>query len=227
MYDILITEHYPSIYQQDIPRDGTVEIYLDKQIDTSSVKSNNIIVTDYLYRPVKGTVGYKYTNEGTPSGVANILTFTPDTFLDPETTYIVTVPKYPDSVRGVDDSYIQNSYTYRFDTGISTIDSSEPTYLEQIQMDLDAAIAREDWCEAGRLQSIIDGESNDCAIFIPSGTIDLPEQLIVTSHYPAHMESDIPLEELRFIKLTFNDIMPTDGIDYSAYINVTTKNVLE
>ena len=114
MAAILISGHYPSIFEQDVPRNPTIKIILDKAINTSTVKNNNIIVTDYLYEPVPGTVGWDYTNAGTPSGIANILTFTPDTFLDPETTYGVTLPTYPDSVMAVDGSYLDSKYSFKF-----------------------------------------------------------------------------------------------------------------
>lgn len=227
MYEVIISGHYPNINESNVPRDISIDIFLNKEIDTLSIKSNNIIVTDYLYNPVKGIVGYKYSNTGTPSGIANILTFTPNTFLDPQTTYIVTVPKYPDSVKAIDDSFIQESYSYRFYTGINTISNTYPTYIEQLEMDLAAAIAREDWCEAARIQSILDGNTSSCGCPISGLQPQLPPYLLVTDTYPDNMQSNIYLDKLQFIKLTFNDIMPSSGIDYSYYINVTSKNVLE
>ena len=227
MYNILVSGHYPPINGQNIARDVTIEIFLNKQIDTSSVKSNNIIVTDYLYRPVQGEVNWKFSNAGTPSGVANILTFRPFTYLDPETTYIVTIPKYPDSVRATDDSWIQESYSYRFFTGINSGTNNDPTYLEQLEMDLSQAIANEDWCLAATIQAKIDGLSYVCGFPISGLIPNLPDYLQVVSTHPQNLDSNIPLTELPFIKLTFNDIMPASGIDYSYYINVSSKNVLE
>jgi len=227
MYNILVSGHYPQINGQNIFRDVTIKIVLDKVIDTKSVKNNNIIVTDYLYNPIKGVVGWEYTNAGTPSGIANILTFKPETYLDPETTYIVTLPKYPNSVRANDDSYLQESYSYKFYTGIGIQDNDAPTYLEQLEIDLAQAISNEDWCLAATIQAKIDGSTEACGIIISGITPDLPEFLQVNYNYPKDTESNISLEKLQFIKLTFNDIMPSSGIDYSYYINVTSKNVLE
>lgn len=226
MYDILISGHYPSINEKDIARDAIIKIFLDKEIDTTSIKQNNVIVTDYLYNPVKGFIGWEYTNHGTPSGIANILTFTPDSYLDPETTYIVTIPKYPDSIRSLDNSFIQQTHTFRFQTGIKNNNNSNPTFYERLLMDLEAAISRNDWAEAARIQAILNGLTPES-----SGIIDiiLPEHLVLEEHNPVDMESDIDIEyKLRFIKLTFNDeMLPISGIDYSSFINVTTKNVLE
>jgi len=225
MAAILISGHYPSIQEQDIPRNPTIKIYLNKAINTSSVKKNNIIVTDYLYNPVAGTVGWDYINAGTPSGIPTILTFTPDSYLDPETTYTVTLPDYPDSVMAVDGSYIQQTYSYRFYTGTATTTNSTPTIIERWEMDLAAAVARQDYAEAARLQALINGTA--------SGTIELPDTatvpsgLILLETYPVHQQSNIPFSELPFFKLSFNDTMPASGIDYNAYINVITKNVLE
>jgi hypothetical protein len=227
MYDLLVTGHYPSINEKDIPRNATIEIYLNDTIDTTTVKYNNIVVVDNLYNTVKGHVGFDYTNKGTPSGVATILTFTPDAYLDPETSYSIYVNKYPDSVKSIHDKFLQDTYTYSFSTGIGVIDNTSPTYEEQLRLDLEAAIKREDWCEAARIQAILDGDSDTCGI--PSGIPDdlLPEYLILANTVPGHMDSDIPLDKLRFIKLQFNDIMPASGIDYNSYISVVTKNVLE
>ena len=227
MYNLVVSNHYPNINEINIPRDVTIDIYLNKEIDTKSIKQNNIIVTDYLYIPVKGEVSFKYTNSGTPSGIANILTFRPYTFLDPQTTYIVTIPKYPDSIKGIDSSFIQEAYSYRFSTGIISTSNTTPTYLEQLLMDLAAAIARQDWCEAARIQAIINGATNSCGIPISGIGPNLPESLIITNTYPINIESNIYLNKLQYIKLTFNDIMPSSGIDYSYYIDVTSKNVLE
>ena len=231
MYELLISGHYPTINEKDVARDVTIKIFLNNEIYTPSIKSNNLIVTDYLYQPVKGLVTWAYTDPGTPSGIANILTFTPNTYLDPNTTYIVNVPKYPDSVRAVDDSYIQQTYSFRFYTGIHTTTNGDPTYYEQLVMDLEAAIARGDWCEAARIQSILNGSSTYCGIPVSgynSGVI-IPDYLMLINSNPANTNTDLDIEyKLRFIKLTFNDEMiPTSGFDYASFINVTTKNVLE
>jgi len=223
MAAILISGHYPSIHQQDVVRNPRIEIFLDREINTSTVKNNNIIVTDYLYNPVEGTVGWEYYNKGTISGVASILTFTPDTYLDPETTYNVVVPDYPDSVMATDGSYIQDKYSFKFYTGISTVNNTEPTQYEQWLIDLAAAVEREDYTEAARIQDLIDGTSSGTIAI----TIEPTGDLEVLNTYPTHLQSNIPFNKLKYFKLTFNDSMPASGIDYNAYINVTTKNVLE
>jgi len=228
MYDYLVTGHYPAINEKDIPRNLTVQIYLDDVIDTTTVKYNNIVLVDNMYETVKGTVSFDYTNKGTPSGVATILTFTPETYLDPETTYSVFVNKYPDSVKSVNDKFLQDTYKFTFSTGIGVLDNTDPTIEEQWQLDLAAAIAREDWCEAARLQALIDGDDGSCGIpdiLDQSGL--LHDYLLLTTTYPKNKDSDIPLDKLRFIKLEFNDVMPASGIDYNSYISVVTKNVLE
>jgi hypothetical protein len=227
MYEILVSGHYPPINGQNIARDVSIEIVLNKAIDTLTVKPNSVIVTDYLYHPVKGEVSWAYTNAGTPSGIPNILTFKPETFLDPETTYIVTIPKYPDSVRAIDDSFIQESYSYRFYTGINSTSNNQPTYSEQLEMDLAQAIANEDWCLAATIQAKLDGLQYACGIPISGAFPTLPDNLEIIDTYPKNIESNIYLDKLQFIKLTFNDIMPASGIDYSYYINVIAQNVLE
>lgn len=227
MYDMLVSGHYPAINQQNIPRDAYIEIVFNKTIDTTSVQQSNIIVTDYLYNPVKGEVSWKYSNAGTPSGVANILTFKADTFLDPETTYLVTVPKYPDSVRATDNSFMQEAYSFRFFTGINSQSNDTPTYTEQLEMDLAQAIADEDWCLAATIQAKIDGLQYACGYPISGLIPNLPTNLIVTNTTPKLLDSNIPLDKLPYIKLTFNDIMPASGIDYSYYISVVATNVLE
>jgi len=227
MYDLLVSGHYPNINEKDVERNATVQIYLNDVIDTTSVKYNNIVLVDNLYNPVRGTVGFEYTNKGTPSGVATILTFTPESYLDPETSYSVYVNKYPDSVKSINAGFIQDTYIYTFSTGIGTLDNTDPTYEEQLQLDLAAAIAREDWCEAARIQAILDGDDASCSIPIVVPETDIPDYLILSDTYPRHQDSDIPMANLRFIKLEFNDIMPASGIDYNSYISVITKNVLE
>ena len=226
MFTILITGHTPTINERDIPRDVTIEVYLDKVIDSRSITQNNIIVTDHLYRPVKGVVGIKSTNPGTPEGAATILTFRPEVPLDPETTYNVTVSKFPDSVKALDGSYIQNGYVFSFSTGINFVGNDNPTVEEQLEADLETAVGQENWCTAAEIQAILDGEDSACGCPLPeSGT--LPDYLQVTNTYPNHMDSDIPLEELRFIRVSFNDMLVPSGVDYAAYVHVTTQNVLE
>jgi len=226
MFSILITGHNPPINAKDVPLDTTIEIYLDKEIDLGSISQNNIVVTDQLYKPVPGVISHKTVDQGTPNGVNTILTFTPTGLYDIETTYNVTVSRYPDSVRALDSSFIQQLYKFTFMTGNTTSSIPTPTPDEQLKIDLQVAIDQQNWCEAGRIQAIIDGESEACDIPIPSG-IPGPEYLILTNHYPEHMQSNIPFDELRFIKLDFNDSFKGLGVDFGSYITVTTKNVLE
>jgi len=229
MYDLLISSHSPTINEQDVNRNEIIKIYLNDEIDTSAIGNNNIVVTDYLYTPVAGVVGYEYTDSGTISGIANILTFTPDTFLDPETTYSVFVNKYPDSVKSINDNYIQQTYTYKFYTGIEIGEIVDPT--DQLEKDLAIAVAKGDWCEVARISALLSIQEKDsCGVIIPPGLIPpvLDDDLMLLTHWPLHMQSNIPLDELRFIKLEFNDIMPSNsGVDYNNYISVTTKGVLE
>lgn len=227
MYSILVSGHYPAINQKDVARNVKIKIYLDSEIDQQSVKYSNLTVLDYLYNPVKGTVGWDYENPGTQSGVANVLTFQPDTYLDPETTYNVYVNKYPDSVKSVDDKWVQDTYTFTFFTGIDILEGQDPTAEEILEADLDQAVDNEDWCTAAELQAILDGEDNVCGSTIPESDIILPDNLELISTYPITTSSDIPLNQLRYVKLSFNDSMPASGIDYSDYITVNTKDVLE
>ena len=229
MYELIISGHIPNINEQNVIRNTTIQIFLNDEIDTTSISDNNIVVTDYLYNPVPGKIGWDYTNKGTMSGVANILTFTPDSFLDPETTYSVFVNKYPDSVKSVNDNFIQQTYKYVFYTGIEI--SGNPTdKLDQLEKDLQAAIARGDWCEVARISGILSGPGSECSIIPPSGITPpiLPDFLEVINHWPAHMQSNIPMDRLRFIKLEFNDIMRSNEVyDYSSFITVIEKGVLE
>jgi len=228
MYAMIISGHYPKINEYDVSRNSVVSIFFNSEIDLQSINQNNIIVTDNLYKSVYGRVAWGTSNAGTPSGINNILTFTPESYYDANTTYNVFVSKYPDSVKSIDGAFVQESYRFAFTTGISSLSNNNPTYEEQLEMDLAAAIAREDWCEAARIQAILDGRANSCGCIISGIMPTLPDHLIVIDTYPKNMESDIPLENLKFIKLTFNDVMPSNsGIDYSSYINVTIKNVLE
>jgi hypothetical protein len=226
MYDLVVSEHYPSINQNNVYRDVTIEITFDKEIDTSLVNDNNIIVTDYIYTSVAGSVGWKYTDAGTPNGKAKILTFKANTFLDPETTYIVTIPKYPNSVMSTDGSFLQQNYTFRFNTGVGFVENSEPTTEEMLRADLAKAIANEDWNEAARINNILNHNEIDGII---DDVIDQPllsEYLVVNKTNPKNGDSDIPLDKLKFIKIKFNDIIP-DDIDYNGFVTVISKNVLE
>lgn len=234
MYAIRISGHYPSINELNVPRNATIEIYLDKEIDVNSIKNTNVIVTDNMYRPVQGSVWFKTSNAGTLEGVNNILTFTPETYFDPETAYYVTVAKYPDSIKATDDSFIQESLRFKFNTGISTITEEDPSDNQKLKLDLEKAICEENWCEVARISAILnalDEDGNSCDLLpTPTGIfppVILPECLEVVHSQPEHMQSDIPLQDLRYVKLTFNDTMRCSGVEYGAYINVTSKNVLE
>ena len=238
MYELLVSGHYPNINEKNVPRNATIKVILSDEIDVNSIKDTNLTVVDYVYNPVEGIVAFDYSDKGTPSSIANILTFTPKTYLDPETNYFVYVNKYPDSVKSVNDNFIQDTYKFIFTTGIQTIEDSDPTFEDLLRMDLEAAIAREDWCEAARISSLLDKEQNSCPI-VPSGITPIdpidpinpidpePEYLILSDSFPKNNASDVPLEKLRFIKLSFNDEMPDDGVDYNSFITVMNKHVLE
>ena len=226
MYEILISGHYPNINEKDIVRNVSINIFLSDEINTTTITNNNLTVVDYLYNAVPGVVSYDYTNPGTIDSVANILTFKPDTYLDPETTYFVYVNKFPDSVQATNGNVLQDTYKYTFYTGIRIDENNTPSYEDLLRADLEKAIKERDWCEAARISAILNGESSECAI--PSGIIPpLDEFLILENTYPKNADSDIPLDRLRFIKLDFNDVMPASGIDYNSYISVITKGVLE
>ncbi len=224
MYDLLVSGHYPVINQSGVARNEVIKIYFNDIINPASVKNTSLTVTDSLYNPVAGSVNYDYTDKFTSSGLLNVLTFTPNTYMDPSTTYYVYVNKYPDCVQSVNSGYIKDTYKYTFYTGIGTTGDEAPSYQEQLKLDLAAAVARQNWAEAARLQAIIDGGTSSSSGVALGST---PSALLLSSHYPTNMQSDIPMKKLRFIKLEFNDAMPSSGIEYSRYISVVEKNVLE
>ena len=77
MSGFLITNHYPAINETDVPRNPVIKVYFNRELNISSITYRSISIHDSLYATVPGDVEYDYSDGGTSSGVANILTFTP------------------------------------------------------------------------------------------------------------------------------------------------------
>ena len=119
MGSISVIGHSPNINEKDVDINKTIEIYLDKVVDPTTLSYNNIIVTDYVYNPVKGIISSRLPHPTEDDNIKSIITFTPEYNFDPNTTYYVTVPNYPDCPQSVDGEYIESMYRYTFYTGIN------------------------------------------------------------------------------------------------------------
>jgi len=228
---LYISGHYPTIGAKDIPRNPTIKIYFDTELNTSSINYKVLTVHDNLYATVAGNLSYEYTYGGTPSGIANILTFTPTTLLDTSKEYAVYVHNDPDSVEGINGETLADTLKFKFTTGINTVENTDPTTLEQLEMDLSAAVAQSNWLEAARIQLLIDNGgippetvgSETAEESVTDGIFDLR----VHTTYPTNAASNIALDKLPFIRLKFTDNVYASSIDMSDYIELTYKNVLE
>jgi len=226
MSSFLITNHYPDINQLSIPRNPVIKVYFNREINISSITYRTISLHDSLYATIPGDVGYDYSDGGTTSGIADILTFTPSVLLNSNSKYRVYVHKTPDGVISSDNDPLVDTYRFSFFTGSGTVDISEPTELERLEIDLEHALDLEDYELAAEIKNLI----NDVASgVIPSGLVDPPEvigALEVTTTSPEDREGNVLLSSLRFIKISFNDAPAASGVAMGDYIDVSHKSVI-
>ena len=226
MSGFLITNHYPAINETDVPRNPVIKVYFNRELNISSITYRSISIHDSLYATVPGDVEYDYSDGGTSSGVANILTFTPSILLDANLKYRVFIHKTPDCVLSTNDDPLLDTYKYSFYTGSGTIDITEPTALQQLEIDLQHAIDLEDWDQASEIQGLID---NYASGVIPSGAVEPPEvitSLSVVNTYPSNRDGNISLGDLNFVKIAFNDVPAVSGVAIGDYISLTHKSVI-
>ena len=222
---LYVSGHYPAINQQNVPRNPTIKVTFDQELVTSSINYRVISVHDSLYATIPGTAGWDYSNRGTTSGIANILTFTPTVLLDSNKKYTVYVHKEPDSVISKWNDSVADTYKFTFYTGEGTVEVDEPTVIEQLYIDLQKALDEENYSEAAKIQELIDQYESGT---IPSGEVpeeEVVEVLNVTSTYPINEQSNV--KNLKFIEVEFNDVLNSSGIALGDYISVAYKNVLQ
>ena len=221
---LFVSGHYPAINQTNVPRNPVIKVYLNTEILTSSVNYRVISVHDQLYSTIPGTASWDYSNKGTASGRANILTFTPEILLDTNKEYSVYVHKEPDSVISKWNDQLQDTYKFSFVTGSGTTEYSQPTVLEQLYIDLEHAINIGNYAEAAKIQALIDQNESGSL----SGSLPKPEvvvELNVDSTYPTNEQANVT--GLKFVEINFNDVVASSGIAFSDYITVIPRNVLE
>lgn len=221
---LYVSGHYPPINGVNVPRNATIKVTFNTAFVTSSVNYRVISVHDQLYNSVPGTVSWDYTNQGTPSGICNILTFTPTILLDTNKEYSVYVHKEPDSVINRWNDQVQDTYKFSFITGSGTVQHTTPTSLEQLYIDRQHAIDIGDYEEAARIQNLIDQYEAGSL----SGTIPVPQVVVdlnTVSTYPINEQANV--EGLRFVKIDFNGAVFNSGISMSDYISLSYRNVLE
>ena len=235
MANLRVTSHYPAINELDVPRNATIEIYFDKELRSTSIDYRVISVNDEDYVSVPGQVGTAYTNGGTISGMRNVLTFTPSVVLPPNNRYSVYVYKDADSPQATDGSFLDDVYRFNFTTGVGVITisgvSDQTDDTERLTILLNDAIASEDWPTA---QTLL----NQIALVEQSGYIsptpdisdDPPAEILpvtefaVTSTFPQHQQPNN--KDLKYIRIDFNDVPTTSGIDMRDFVSVSYENVL-
>ncbi len=221
---LYVSGHYPTINGRDIPRNPVIKIYFNQELFTSSVDYRVISVHDALYNTIPGDVSWDYTQAGTPSGIASVLTYTPSILLDINKKYSVYVHKEPDSVISKYDEGLLDTYRFSFITGSGTVLNEDPTVLEQLYIDLQHAIDIGDYEEAARIQDLIDQyEGGSLSGELP--VEEVVEELSVVSTYPTNEQANVT--GLKFIEINFNDTLEASGVALGEYISVVSKNVLE
>jgi len=227
MSDFYIRSHYPAINETNIPRNAEIKIYLTKEIKSSSLDYRTISVHDSLYASVPGTIDLDYSDRGTSSGIADVLTFTPSILLESYNTYSVFIHKSPNSIISVDGDSLIDTYKFQFITGSGTIENLAPSTLEQLAIDLQHAIDIENYTLAAELQSYIDSYASGV---LPSGDVTAPDTLDylnIESIYPSNEKANVNLSKLPFIQIQFNDVPNVSGVAIGDYIDVVYKEVLE
>lgn len=114
-----VISHTPDINATGVYRNETIRIIFDRPINPRTVTWETISVNDKSsYSTVVGSLGTEWTSSGTVVEA----TFTPESNLLPDTSYVVYVFEKPNSVLAVDGSELQSTYTWEFTTGISVYD---------------------------------------------------------------------------------------------------------
>jgi len=221
---LYVSGHFPTINQQGVTRNPVVKVYFNKELHTSSVNYRTISMHDELYSTVPGTASWDYTQKGTPSGIANILTFTPSIYLASETEYSVYIAKQPDSVISLDDEQLTDFYKFSFVTGSGTTEYTDPSVTEQLEIDLQHAIDEENYTEAAGIQDLIDQyDAGSLSGSLPEAEVVDP--LNVNSTYPINEQTNV--SDMAFIEIEFNDTLASSGVAVGDYITVTKQNVLD
>jgi len=236
MSTLRILSHTPLINQINVPRNPVIKVTFDRDLNKDSADYRVISVNDTDYVSVPGTINFEYVNSGTPSGIRSILTYTPAVLLTPQQKYNVFLYKTPDSILGEDGSFLTSDYMFSFTTGIELIDTNNVTYptddIDRLKLLLDNALSSGNYDDAASIIEdirLIEAGGS----LVPSGTLDVyvpPTsigKLSIESTYPINGQSNVKLDKLKFIKLSFNDVPQLSGIDPSSYVEVSYKNVLE
>lgn len=230
---LYVSGHYPAINEYNVPRNPTINITFNEEIIKSSINYRTISLHDKLYNTIPGDADIDYTNKGTSSGIGNILTFTPSILLNSQQEYSVFVHKKADSVLSVTNSQLFDTYDFSFTTGSGIVSDTTPTTRDQLLIDLQHAIDTENYYEAGRIQDILNGNPGSGEIIYPVVDSGIPipdiiEELNIISTYPTNSQSNVTLSgDLKFIELTFNDVVNVSGLAMSTYISLTYKDVGE
>ncbi len=226
MSGFYIYDHYPSINEIDVPRNPTIKVYFNQALALATIDYKVISIHDSLYASVPGTASQGYTDAGTPSGVANVLKFTPTVLLNADSKYSVFIHKGSNSVLSSDNDALTDTYKFTFFTGSGTVAISDPTALEQLEIDLEYALDIENYALADELQELIDVYGSGV---LPSGLVEAPvatETLKIEGTYPDDKQANVQLTDLKFIKIELNDAPDISGVAMNDYINIEYRKVL-
>lgn len=225
---LYVSGHYPVLNEQEVPRNITLKVFFNLEIQPESINYRVISLHDSMYASVPGNVGIDFTNKGTPEARSNVLTFTPTITLLPNRQYTLYVHKAPNSVVSkISNDQLKETFRFSFRTGTELLSDIPLSPLDQLKLDLEQAIQQGNFELAAQIQELINQyESGE----IPSDPDDPDDPVIIKdlkliNTYPTNEQANVI--GLNYIKLEFNDAVQSSGIALGRYIQVDPKPVLE
>lgn len=114
-----VIDHYPHIFESNVPRNCPIKIQFGTGILPQSVVYTHFSVNDAAtYISVPGTLGVEYV-----SGVPTIAIFTPDINMTQNNKYRVFIYGKPNSIIDQDGEQLESTYSFEFTTGTGLIPS--------------------------------------------------------------------------------------------------------
>jgi len=117
---VQVIDHYPSINQDEIPRNVTIWVKFNKTIVPQSVTYNHLSVNhNSSFTTVPGEWLTVYNIYGVPDRI----TFTPTTNLVANDKYKVFIYGAPNSVISTNNEQLDTTYSFLFTTGAYTVEN--------------------------------------------------------------------------------------------------------
>lgn len=197
-----VVDHTPDINATGVFRNETIHIIFDKAIQPNTVTWETVSIHDErTFSTVVGTLGAVWE-----SGIVKEITFDPQIPYVANSKYNVYVFGEPQSVLGLHDQAIENTYSWSFTTGTGLYTISGSGGLPSGTIPITGVVP------------IVSG--------IPSSVEDSISSFTIYSTSPQNQQPNIDVS-LSGIQIIFTGEIETSLSDMSGYVNVQETSVLQ